>query len=701
MRGPLAGDVTAQILNTLLVGVLCFYVFDVVVIIWWFALHKATSMAQASVIALLFAIALILLHRGSLRAASLLYLSGIWVLATVAIILNGGIHSPGVVFYVALPISAAWLLGDRAALLSGAICLAASLAMAVLEQTGHALPRYLPGRPLAIWASIVVAMIIAAVPVAQVLKILKGLLAQSESAREALRESEERFRNMADSAPVMIWVTGPDKLCTFFNKVWLDFTGRTMEEELGEGWTQGVHPDDLARCIYTYSEAFDARRGFLVEYRLRRKDGVYRWVMDKGVPLFAPRGVFAGYIGSCIDTTNIKRSQEEALAKQKLETVGQLARGIAHDFNNLLGGILATAEVGLTSRAEGSHPDEELLTIRTAAIRGGEIVRQLLTYGRDDASAFDRIDLSLLVHEMLQLLKATISKHAVLETDLAGDLPPVCGNPAQIRQVVMNLVTNASEAIGDRAGVIRVTTARVRAGRGALQGADAQLPAGDYLRLEVSDTGNGMTPEVLARIFDLFFTTKSTGQGLGLAAVQRIVGGHRGAINVASEVGQGTCFEVLLPCVAQAPRHPHEMETSASEVPSTINGTILVVEDEDTLRCAVSRMLRRNGLSVIEMSNGAAAMNFLRNNETDIAVILLDLTLPGMGGLEILAESRRLRPSTNVILTSAYGQDALQAAGGKQAFIRKPYRLSDLWELILAASGQKEMADTARSSTSV
>jgi two-component system, cell cycle sensor histidine kinase and response regulator CckA len=360
---------------------------------------------------------------------------------------------------------------------------------------------------------------------------------------EQLRESEARFRNMADTAPVLIWVSGPDKDCTFFNKGWLTFTGRTMEQELGKGWADNVHPDDMDHCWDTYSSSFDGRSNFQMEYRLRRADGEYRWLVDKGVPRFGPGGVFAGYIGSCVDMTDIKLAHEEDLNRQKLETVGLLASGIAHDFNNLLGVVLANSEMALDELAEDSASETELKSIRDAALRGAEIVRQLMSYAGKEEETQELVDVSAVVEDMLELLKVSVPKRVKVETDLGRKLPPVRANPAQIRQIVMNLFYNASEAIGDGAGVIQVTAGQVNVA------ASGGIAAGDYVQLDVSDTGRGMTPEVQARVFDAFFTTKSgSGHGLGLAAVHGIVESLHGTIRVLSTPGEGTRFEISLPC---------------------------------------------------------------------------------------------------------------------------------------------------------
>jgi PAS domain S-box-containing protein len=372
--------------------------------------------------------------------------------------------------------------------------------------------------------------------------------AELQAALEHLRESEERFRMMADTAPVLIWVSGPDKLRTFFNKGWLSFRGRTMEEELGESWTEGLHPDDAERYIATYSSAFEALRSFQIEYRLRRADGEYRWMLSRAVPRVALSGVLAGYIGSCVDVTDLRRSQEVAFDRQRVESLRVLTGGLAHDFKNLLASILAQAELAEMAFADGLSAPEELAAIKAITLGASEIVGQMMIYSGREQESLEPCDVTRLVGEMLELLRASIPKRVVLKTDLPNGLPAVWGNATRIREIVMNLVINASEAIGET-GLIHVSASRVTGGPELAPDSAASLTEGDYVRLIVSDTGLGMTEEVRARIFDPFFTTRSSGHGLGLAVVHGIAHSHGGAIHVISEPGRGSTFEVLLPCM--------------------------------------------------------------------------------------------------------------------------------------------------------
>jgi PAS domain S-box-containing protein len=511
-------------------------------------------------------------------------------------------------------------------------------------------------------------------------------LTDRKQAETGLRESEERFRNMADTAPVMIWVAGPDKGITFFSKRWLDFTGQTMQQALGNSWVECVHPDDVNRCLDTYSSAFSARRNFEVEARLRRADGEYRWVFCSGVPRSVPDDTFAGYIGSCIDITELRRTQEEALARQKLEHLGVLANGIAHDFNNLLGSIMAQAELVEADLAGGTSPDGAIAGIKTVAIHGAEIVRELMIYaGQNQAGIFAPVDLSRLMAEMLELLKVSISKHARLKINLEKNLPAVLGNAPQIRQVLMNLIINASEALGETEGVIQVTTSCVNGSSVSVPNNAANMPAGDYVRLEVSDNGCGMTEEAKTKIFDPFFTTKFAGRGLGLAVVQGIVRAHGGAIEVESAPGRGTTFHVLLPCTQkralEAQNAVVSSEVERSHALTRTGATVLVVEDEAVLRRAVSKALRIKGFSVMEAADGSVAIDLMRNHRDDINVILLDVTLPGASSKEVFEEATRIWAKPKVVLTSAYDRktvDALFPGLRITQFIRKPFQLDDL-----------------------
>jgi CheY-like chemotaxis protein len=359
-----------------------------------------------------------------------------------------------------------------------------------------------------------------------------------------------------------------------------------------------------------------------------------------------------------------------------------LVGGVVNDFNNILGGILAEAELIGTDLPAGSSSIGELQRIKESAIRGSEIVRQLMIYaGQDQASRGEPVDLSRLVEEMLGLLKVSISKHAVVKTNLGENLPVVWSSAPQIRQVVMNLVINASEAIGEKEGVIHVATSRVTVGqRSALDNA-ANITPGEYVQLEVSDTGCGMTDEARAKIFDPFFTTKFAGRGLGLAVVLGIVRDQGGAVEVVSAPGQGATFQVLLSCHSEKASIQSVVTSSRAEQSNTATGTILVVEDEEVLRLAVSKGLRKRGFSVLEACDGSAAMYLIRARAYDIDVVLLDVTLPGISSREILEEAARIRPQLRVILTSAYGEEIVSASfpGLRvERFIRKPFQLAEL-----------------------
>jgi CheY-like chemotaxis protein len=313
----------------------------------------------------------------------------------------------------------------------------------------------------------------------------------------------------------------------------------------------------------------------------------------------------------------------------------------------------------------------------------------MLAYSGKGRFVVQKLDLGQLVETTTQMLQLSISKKAVLRFQLARQLPAIEADATQIRQVIMNLVINASEAIGEDSGVIGISTGVTRVDRAYLAGmaSPSEIPEGDFVYLEVSDTGCGMTPETQARIFEPFFTTKFTGRGLGLAAVLGIMRGHRGALKVYSEFGHGTTFKVLFPAVS-GPLDPVP-ETPGSTTGRVGQGTVLVVDDEATIRTTVVRMLSHFGFEAVSASDGREALQVFRANPGRFDVVLLDLTMPYLDGEQTFAELRRLRPDMRVVLMSGFSQqEALLRFTGKGLanFLQKPFGFEALREVLQTAS---------------
>jgi PAS domain S-box-containing protein len=368
-----------------------------------------------------------------------------------------------------------------------------------------------------------------------------------------LRESEARFRHLADGAPVGIWITASNGAVIFYNRRALAFLGRKFADLATPPWTQFVHPDDLETAEARYTDAVLARRNFRIECRIRRPNRKYRCILHTGVPRFVG-GVFYGYIGTSTDITDLKRNHEELLVHQKLESLGVLAAGVAHDFNNLMGSILAEADIALTDIPAQTPGRDSVERISGIAERASDIVNLLMTYAGERDLAFEPVDLSRITSEVLFLMKSTLNHSTEVDVRLDNKLPAVQANKAQIRQVVLNLFANASEALKGRAGKITVTTGLLRLGKASAAKRNLDLPCGEYCYLSVSDTGCGMSQQAQAKAFDPFYTTKFVGRGLGLAAVQGILRSHGGAITVVSAPERGSTFEVFLPRAARRPR---------------------------------------------------------------------------------------------------------------------------------------------------
>ena len=506
------------------------------------------------------------------------------------------------------------------------------------------------------------------------------------NAEEDLRLSEERNRLLVENASEGIAVIR-DWRFVFVNPQLLKLTGFTSGELESRPFTEFIHPDDreMISGRYRMRLAGDTTP-FVYEVRFLTGSGDVRWTELNSV-LFRWQGEDAVLI-FVRDNTERKKAEEERRkieaqiqVTQKLESLGVLAGGIAHDFNNLLMAILGNIDLALMDMTPSSPARSNLLEAAKASQRAADLCRQMLAYSGRGRFSSEAIDLNEAVEEMGHMLEVPISKKAVLRYNFADGLPAIDADATQIRQIIMNLVINASDAIGEKSGIISISTGAVNCDREFLSETwlNEQLPAGLYAYVEVADTGCGMDRETLPRIFDPFFTTKFTGRGLGLAAVLGIVRSHRGAVKVYSEKEKGTTFKVFFPGLEKPAEHTDGGSAPGAEWRGS--GMVLLADDEETIRTLGSSMLARLGFSVITAENGIQAVELFRKHADEIAFVILDLTMPHMDGEETYRELRRIRKNVTVIMSSGYNeQEITQRFAGKgiAGFIQKPYQMADL-----------------------
>ena len=380
------------------------------------------------------------------------------------------------------------------------------------------------------------------------LKRAKEEIIELKRADEHLRESEARFQAMADTAPVMIWLTGTDGLCNYFNKPWLEFTGRTMEQEVGTGWIEGVHPDDVQGCFDGFLPAFHARKAFRMQYRLRRADGEYRWVIESGIPRYAG-GEFAGYIGSNIDITELKRAEEERERLRQVQselahvnritTMGELAGSIAHEIRQPISAAQTNANTCLRwlgrDRPDIEEAREAVSRIIQDVTRASEIIGRIRVLFKKGEPEREWVDINEVVREMISLMRSEAGRRGIsIHTELASALPNVNADRVQLQQVLMNLMLNGIEAIdeGTVAGNLTIKS---------------QRNADGHVLISVSDTGMGLPPKQADRVFEAFFTTKPLGTGMGLSISRSIIESHGGRLWATGNSDRGATFQFTLP----------------------------------------------------------------------------------------------------------------------------------------------------------
>lgn len=504
-------------------------------------------------------------------------------------------------------------------------------------------------------------------------------------AERALREKAADLDATFASAAEGIILVGPDLCIISFNDAAVRLLRAVHGRQVhaGDPALDWVLEHDRSAFLDTASRTL-AGRTFNFEQEIRAPGQAIGWWEFSFAPVRLESGEVRGFAMSIRDVTDRKQTEETLRQAQKLESLAVLAGGIAHDFNNLLVGILGNAGLALAELSPTSPARETIQAIETAGQRAAELARQMLAYSGKGRFVIQSVNMNELVEEMAHLLRVSTAPGASLAFHLHPALPPVEGDATQLRQVIMNLVVNASDAIGDREGTIAITTSLVSASADLLRDTylAPDLPAGDYVSIEIQDTGAGMSPETLGRIFDPFFTTKFTGRGLGLAAVLGIMRGHRGAIKVESEEGRGTTFKLLLPAASASLSHA---EPGRTATPWRGSGTVLVVDDEPTVRTVTARALRAFGFDVIEAADGVEGVDLFTAHQERVVAAMIDMTMPRMNGIETLQRIRELDPRVALIMMSGYSeQDTMSrlADDSRAGFVQKPFELAALRETL-------------------
>lgn len=439
------------------------------------------------------------------------------------------------------------------------------------------------------------------------------------------------------------------------------------------------------------------KHGATYEVKRVRKDGSVFPAVVNEVAVYDDQGDELYRVANVQDVSERNRVEAERLSvdrkvqhAQKLESLGVLAGGIAHDFNNILMTILGNASIALLDLGPEALARTSVEAIETAARQAAALAKQMLAYSGKGQFVVENMAINKLVKEMTHLLEVTVAKNVILRYSFGPNLPLMRGDAAQISQILMNLIINASDAIGEKSGSIHITTGAMQCDREYLDsvslessaGIDAPLAEGLYNFFSVSDTGCGMDADTIARIFDPFFTTKFAGRGLGLAAMLGIVRAHRGAIKICSEVGKGSTFKILLPAAADA-AEANEAEERAIATPTLWRGegVVLIVDDDESIISLGKKMLDRLGYTALAARDGIEAVEMYRENESEIACVILDLTMPRMSGADAFEEIRRVNSEAKVILCSGYDEQQVTqefAGKGLAGFLHKPYTLTEL-----------------------
>ena len=510
---------------------------------------------------------------------------------------------------------------------------------------------------------------------------------------DATRQEMKLLEDLLENANDMVQSVDPNGNFLYVNRAWREKMGYSPEEIKNLNLQDILSPECMSKCYTMFAEVMQGRELGRVETTFIAKDGSEIIVegscncrIENGQPV-ATRGIFRDITEKKREERDRRELEQHMQQLQKLESLGLMAGGIAHDYNNLLMGILGFAELILVRENPGDNITAYVKNIEQAARRAAELTSQMLAYSGHGRFKVDYLDLSRIVQESQSLFSAAVSRKIQLVYDLETNLPLVEADIDQMRQMLLNLVTNASEAIGEESGTISIVTGTMDADKDYLTSTyiNEELPEGRYVYLRVEDTGPGIEEHAISRIFDPFFTTKFTGRGLGLAAVLGIVRGHRGAIKVYSQEGQGTVITILLPVFQEASgTEPYAEEIHAAGTPA-VEKTVLLVDDENTVRQVAGLMISDIGVRVLEAKDGQEGFEIFYRNRERIGLVITDMLMPGMNGLELLGRIRQTGSDVPVVLSSGYNKEDIVTSIEERelaGFIHKPYNEAKIQKIV-------------------
>jgi PAS domain S-box-containing protein len=515
-------------------------------------------------------------------------------------------------------------------------------------------------------------------------------ISERKRAEENLQERDERFRQIAENINEVFWITNlaMDQMIYVspaYEKIW----GRTCDSlyEHPHNWIDAIHPDDRDRVIKSALNQTQ-RVNYDETYRILRPNGTVRWIHDRGFPICNAEGVVYRIVGTAEDITKQRKLEEQFLQAQKMEAIGTLAGGIAHDFNNILAAITGYAELGKMAAKDLPKVREYLDTILQAGNRAIGLVKQILTFSRQQEQTRETVQLREVVDESVKLLRATIPATIEFNISLAADASPVLADVNQIHQVVMNLGTNAWHAMKDKPGRLNIKLENFTVDA-AMSETHNQLRPRPYVRLSVSDTGCGMPQAVMKHIFEPFYTTKPRGEGtgLGLSVVHGIMQSHDGTITVYSQIGEGTVFHLYFPV--------HESEVRVASAPDAPaphgdGKRILFVDDEEVLATLGAKNLTHLGYKVETKTSPAEALEAFRANPSQYDLVITDQNMTGMTGVDFAKLLLEIRPNIPIILTTGYSPKLslkIVQAMGIRDLLPKPHTIQ-----LLARTVQRALA---------